>query len=97
MSAARAIIGQCAFNKTACEAGLDGLGAWEYEWNEDLQTFSREPLHNWASHPGDAFAYGCQVMQGLAVKRESKPKPQPKGSVVLPGAPQPPSRVRIRV
>lgn len=97
VSAARAIIGQCEFNKDACEAGLDGLGAWEYEWNEDLQTFSREPLHNWASHPGDAFAYGCQIMQGLAVKREKPPKPQPKGTVVLPGAPQTPSRVRIRV
>jgi phage terminase large subunit len=46
-----------------CEDGIDGLDAWEFEYNEETQAFSREPLHNWASHPSDAFAYGCQVMQ----------------------------------
>jgi phage terminase large subunit len=63
ISAARAIIGRCEFHKTRCEAGIDGLSAWEYEWNEEHNVFSREPLHNWASHPSDAFAYGCQIMQ----------------------------------
>jgi phage terminase large subunit len=62
ISAARAVITRCAFNRTHCEAGLDGLGAWEYEWNDDTGVFSKEPLHNWASHPSDAFAYGAQVM-----------------------------------
>lgn len=70
ISAARSLIDRCEFHKDACENGLDGLSAWEYEWNEELNVFSREPLHNWASHPGDAFSYGCQVMQ------EAK-KPEP--------------------
>lgn len=65
ISAAREIIDRCEFNRTRCEAGLDGLQAWEFEWIEDNQAFSREPIHNWASHPSDAFAYGCQVMQEL--------------------------------
>lgn len=65
INAARTIIQKCEFAKTACEYGLDALGAWEFDWNEDDNVFSREPKHNWASHPGDAFAYGCQVMQGL--------------------------------
>lgn len=73
ISAARAIIPRCEFHKTRCEAGLDGLTAWEYEWNEDDQIFSREPVHNWASHPGDGFAYGCQVMQGLVAATEPEP------------------------
>lgn len=66
ISAARAVIAKCEFNKVACEAGLDGLAAWEFEWNEENNVFSREPVHNWASHPSDAFAYGCQVMQEQA-------------------------------
>lgn len=78
ISAARAVIPQVEFHKTRCEDGLDGLMAWEYEWNEDNQVFSREPLHNWASHRGDAFAYGCQVMQGLA---PPDPEPEPPKSV----------------
>jgi phage terminase large subunit len=63
ISAAREVIKRCEFHKTDCEAGLDGLTAWEFVYNSDLGTYSKEPLHNWASHPSDAFAYGCQVMQ----------------------------------
>lgn len=63
ISAAREVIDRCEFHKERCEEGLDGLSAWEFDYNEDLGVFSREPLHNWASHPGDAFAYGCQIMR----------------------------------
>jgi phage terminase large subunit len=63
ISAARTVANKCEFNRTLCEAGIDGLLAWEFEYDEENGTFSREPLHNWASHPSDAFAYGAQVMQ----------------------------------
>jgi phage terminase large subunit len=72
ISAARSIIDKCEFHKTRCENGLDGLTAWEFEWNEDNQVFSREPIHNWASHRGDSFAYGCEVMQGLAPQPDQR-------------------------
>jgi len=72
ISAARSIIQRCAFNRTECEAGLDGLTAWEFEYNEENAVFSREPIHNWASHPSDAFAYGCQVMQEKEEKEQEK-------------------------
>lgn len=62
INAARTVIEKCEFNRTECEAGLDGLSAWEFEYNEENAVFSREPKHNWASHPSDAFAYGCIVM-----------------------------------
>lgn len=71
ISAARAVIDRCAFHRSRCEAGLDGLSAWEFDYNEDAGAFSREPLHNWASHPADAFAYGCQVMS----EHDEKPEP----------------------
>lgn len=64
INAARMVVRQCEFH-TRCETGLDGLRAWEYEWNPETKAFSREPVHNWASHPSDAFSYGCQVMQTL--------------------------------
>lgn len=74
VGAARHIIEKCEFHKTRCENGLDGLGAWEYEWNDDDQVFSREPRHNWASHRGDSFAYGCEVMQGLPIPVAPEPE-----------------------
>lgn len=70
IEAARTIINRCEFHRDLCESGLDGLMAWEYQYNEETQIFSREPLHNWASHPSDAFAYGCQIMQEVEVKAE---------------------------
>lgn len=63
ISASRTVIDRCEFHEDACEAGLDGLRSWEYEYNEDTGIYSKEPLHNWASHPSDAFAYGCQIAQ----------------------------------
>lgn len=71
ISAAREIIDRCEFHRERCEAGLDGLSAWEFEWNEDNNVFSREPKHNWASHPGDGFAYGCQRMQEVEPPKEA--------------------------
>lgn len=72
INAARTIVKRCEFHKTNCEAGLDGLRAWEYEWNPETKTYSREPLHNWASHPGDGYSYGAQVMVEHVVVEEKK-------------------------
>jgi len=74
INAARRVVQTCWFDETACGEGLDGLSAWSYEWSEETRTFSREPRHDWASHPGDAFSYGCQVME------LNKPKPEEKSS-----------------
>lgn len=76
VSAARRVIEKVEIHKTRCEDGIDGLTAWEYEWNEDNQVFSREPLHNWASHRGDSFAYGCEVMETLTVPATPEPPRQ---------------------
>lgn len=73
IEAARNTIKECAFHGKNCEQGLDGLRAWEFIYNEDSGVFSREPNHNWASHPSDAFSYGCQV-----VKEAEQPKAQEK-------------------
>jgi phage terminase large subunit len=68
INAARTIIKRCEFHAERCEDGLNALRAWQYEYNPDLQVFTKEPLHDWASHPSDGFSYGCQVMQGLTAQ-----------------------------
>jgi phage terminase large subunit len=76
INAARSIIDRCAFNLELCDTGIDGLEAWEFIYNEDAGVFSREPNHNWASHPADAFAYGCQVMQEYEATKPVDDKPR---------------------
>lgn len=78
INAARTIIKRCEFHEKDCEKGLDGLRAWQFVYNPDLQIFTKEPQHDWASHPSDGFSYGCQVMQGLS------PPPEPETLRPLP-------------
>lgn len=80
VNAARVMTPQVKFNKTACERGLVGLRSWQYEYNEDTKTFSAEPKHDWASHDGDGYSYGCVVMQQEAPK--PKGPEMPRGIVV---------------
>jgi phage terminase large subunit len=60
---------------------LEGLRAWSYELDEERKTFSKEPRHDWASHPGDGFSYGAQVMRELV---QDKPKPKFEVNTRLP-------------
>ncbi|MBI3716099.1 MAG: hypothetical protein HY255_08915 [Betaproteobacteria bacterium] len=62
INAARVLIPRIAFHEGNCARGLDGLRAWSFEYDRDSKTFSSEPRHDWASHDGDGFSYGCVVM-----------------------------------
>lgn len=75
VNAARVLIGKIEFNATRCERGLDGLRSWSYEYNEQSKIFSSDPLHDWASHDGDGFSYGCVVMQ-MTRPPEQIPRPR---------------------
>lgn len=63
INAARRVVRRCAFHETKTQKGRDGLSAWSYVYDEERKEFSKEPDHNWASHDGDAFSYGCQIME----------------------------------
>lgn len=63
INAARRVVGRCSFHETNTAQGRDGLSAWAYVYDEERKEFSKEPDHNWASHDGDGFSYGCQVME----------------------------------
>lgn len=72
VNASRVMVQRCEFNETKCEKGLEALRAWAYEYDEDKKTFSSEPRHDWASHDGDGFSYGCLVMQETEPTRRSE-------------------------
>lgn len=80
VNAARVLTPRVKFNATACERGLAGLRSWQYEYNEDTKTFSSEPLHDWASHDGDGYSYGCVVMQQIA---PPKAPPEPMRGITV--------------
>lgn len=71
INAARRIIQRCEFSDK-CERGLEGLAAWAYKWDEERRIFSSEPDHDWASHDGDGFSYGCIIAENVRPKEPEK-------------------------
>jgi phage terminase large subunit len=58
-----------------CEKGLEGLTQYQFEYDEDNKTFRSTPLHNWASHPSDAYEIIGQVWRNPVIsEEEEKPR-----------------------
>jgi len=43
-----------------------------------LKVYGKDPKHDWASHHGDSFSYGAQVMEMSEMKKE-KEEVKPEG------------------
>ena len=62
IAAARTIFNRCWFDAEKCAEGIQALKHYRYETDEAMSDSShtalkREPRHDWASHPADAFRY----------------------------------------
>lgn len=55
IEACRNVLPRCRFNSDLVDQGFNGLKNYTKDWDEDKQVFKSKPLHNWASHPADAF------------------------------------------
>lgn len=78
INAARTIFPICWFDRENCADGLHCLRHYKYEVDPDTKQFSKKPLHNWASHGGDAFR-----MMGLMTNEPRKPRKAPPVEVGL--------------
>lgn len=61
--------------------GVEALRQYAYAWDEEKKIFTKQPMHNWASHAGDAWRYTGvvhNVAYALEPKKEEKPKPEVK-------------------
>jgi hypothetical protein len=66
-----------------CEAGIEALREYRYEYDEELRVYSTRPLHSWASHTADAFRYVACVVRAsdLMTRRPDNP---PRGPIAPP-------------
>jgi len=61
IAAARVLLPKCWFDAEHCRAGLEALQHYRWDFNARINEFKPTPVHDWASHGGDAF-------RGLAVR-----------------------------
>lgn len=52
-----------------CDAGLEALAAYRWDYNDRMAEFKTKPVHDWASHAADAWRY-----MALSLKTEQKPR-----------------------
>lgn len=72
IAAARAIFNRCWFDREKCADGIQALRHYRYVRNEELGTFGKEPLHDWASHPADAFRYAAVMVKEPERERQKQ-------------------------
>ncbi len=71
INAARTMFGSCWFDRTNCADGIQCLRHYKWKVDPDTNMYSKEPMHDWASHGSDAFR-----MLALAVREPKKVKPK---------------------
>lgn len=78
INAVRQLLPLCWFDETKCARGIEALRMYRRKWDEKNKVFQDFPLHDFASHPSDAFRMGA-VMPDVLPKR-SFPKFEPRFS-----------------
>lgn len=57
ISAARVLLPKCYFDAEKCQEGIKALQNYHRQWDSKTNEFKNQPVHDWASHPADAFRY----------------------------------------
>jgi phage terminase large subunit len=57
ISNAQLLLPRCWFDAKKCERGIEAMKLYRSEFDDKLQTLKPKPVHDWTSHPADAFRY----------------------------------------
>ena len=57
INAVRRMLPLCIFHPRCEVGGIDALEQYRREWDDDKKCFKPTALHDWTSHPADAFRY----------------------------------------
>lgn len=82
IQAARLVFSSCYFDEQGCKDGLMALQSYRREFDEDKKAFRDTPVHDWASHYGDAFRYFALVAQKTSPVVVKKQEERPAGAGV---------------
>lgn len=78
IEAARSIFPNCYFDQEKCADGLHCLRHYRYDVDPETQQYSKNPLHDWASHGADAFRYLAMALREVTKKTAKEVKPRPR-------------------
>jgi hypothetical protein len=84
INAARRTLPLCVFHPRCEESGLAALEQYRREWDDEKKTFRASHVHDWTSHPADAFRYLALSWQPAPLR---EPEPPPSVGFHIPPPP----------
>lgn len=63
----RKVLPSCWFNGEKCKLGIEALMAYHFEYDENLQRFKKDPVHDWASHASTALELLPTAWKGKSI------------------------------
>lgn len=97
INAVRRTLPLSVFHPRCEDDGLSALEQYRREWDDERKTFRNTEVHDWTSHPADAFRYLAMAWRKAPRHVADVPKVQPPGTVFIPGAPEAPTGNRIKL
>lgn len=76
IDAIRNLLPRAWFDKTKCKRGVGGLKGYRKKWNDKMMKYEDSPVHDWTSHPTDAFQTMALSNPKVIEKRVQSKRPQ---------------------
>ncbi len=75
IEAVRTTLPKCWFDEKKCSHLIESLRQYRKDFDEKNKVFRDKPLHDWTSHPADAFRYLCVgIRDQLDLQKRSLPR-----------------------
>ena len=82
INAVRSILPFCVFHPRTEDGGVTALEQYRREWDDDKKAFRANAIHDWTSHPADAFRYLALAVRPAPLRRLVTPAP--RGIIIPP-------------
>ena len=74
INAARRTLPLCVFHPRTLDTGFAALEQYRREWDDEKKAFRESFVHDWTSHPADAFRYMAMAYRALPPRKTATPK-----------------------
>ena len=74
INAARRTLPLCVFHPRTLDTGFAALEQYRREWDDEKKAFRESFVHDWTSHPADAFRYMSMAYRALPPRKAAEPK-----------------------
>jgi hypothetical protein len=79
----------CVFHPRTEEGGLSALDQYRREWDDEKKAFRANAVHDWTSHPADAFRYLAMAWRKAPLRKVKPPVNPALSGWVIPPPPEP--------